>query len=176
MEANVKDIAVSLAKDAVENFIMNGHVIEAPAVLSGQLDVDSCGVFVTLKSLGQLRGCIGTIAGTGNTVKKDIIINAISAATRDPRFSPVTRSELDKLSYSVDVLQAPFSVSDISELDPKSYGVIVRKSFRQGVLLPDIEGVKDVDHQLAIACQKAGISIHEDPEIFAFKVVRYGEK
>lgn len=176
MENNIEDTAVSLAKAAVEKFITNGQMIKPLGSLTPPLEADSRGVFVTIKSLGNLRGCIGNVIGTGNSVKQDIVINAISAATKDPRFPPVIQSELDSLSYSVDVLQEPFLISDIAELDPKSFGVIVRKTFRQGVLLPDIDGVEDASHQLSIACRKAGIMMSDDPEIFAFKVVRYGEK
>ena len=63
--------------------------------------------FVTLTERGQLRGCIGTIEPGKDTLAEEIIANAINAATRDPRFSPVSAEELSQLRYSVDVLSAP---------------------------------------------------------------------
>lgn len=176
MENEIKDIAVKIAKESVENFVKYGKVIESEAAPVSQLDADSSGVFVTIKTFGDLRGCIGTVSPTGNSIKKDIILNAVSAASRDPRFSPVSIDELVHLAYSVDVLQTPFPVSGVSALNPKSLGIIVRKTSRQGVLLPDIEGIDNARQQLAIACRKAGISLTDDPEIFAFEVIRYGEK
>lgn len=172
---DIKDIAVALAKNTIEQYVREGTLFE-PENLPEELDTTSSGVFVTIRKSGKLRGCIGVIAPTGNSVKADIMMNAVSAATRDPRFAPVSVQELGSLTYSIDILQQPFAVSDIAELDPKSYGVIVRKGSRQGVLLPDIEGVDTTQQQLEIACSKAGIALVDDPEILAFEVIRYGEK
>jgi AMMECR1 domain-containing protein len=106
-------------------------------------------------------------------VAEEIIKNAISAATRDPRFDPVTEDELHNLEYSVDLLSPPEKVSDISELDPKKYGVIVLHGSRKGLLLPDLEGVDSVEEQLRIAKMKACINPHDNVEIFRFTVSRY---
>ena len=66
---------------------------------------ERAGVFVSLKKRGKLRGCIGTIAARkGNVLADEIINNAVSAGTEDPRFAPVSRIELEELTYSVDVL------------------------------------------------------------------------
>lgn len=83
---------------------------------------------------------------------------ALSAAFHDPRFAPVTESELDQLTISVDILDAPEPVDSIAELDPRTYGVIVQKGQRRGVLLPDLHGIDAAEDQVAIACQKAGIA------------------
>jgi AMMECR1 domain-containing protein len=106
-------------------------------------------------------------------VAHEIIKNSISASTQDPRFGPVTEAELDDLEYSVDVLSPPEKVSDISELDPKKYGVIVVHGPRKGLLLPDLDGVDSVEEQLRIAKMKAWINPEEKVEIFRFMVSRY---
>lgn len=62
------------------------------------------------------------------------------------------------MEISVDILEEPEKVSDLSELDPLNYGVIVEKGFRRGLLLPDLEGVDTVEKQVRIALQKAGLS------------------
>lgn len=165
---------VILAKESVDNFVRHG-------ILQNPLDPpedfnDQKAAFVTIKVFGKLRGCIGTIIPVKNTLAEEIAANAISAATRDPRFRPVIESELDYLTYSVDVLSKSFRVDDVDILDHSKYGVIVKKGMRQGVLLPDIEGVNSVDDQLRIAAQKAGISLAEKPEVWAFEVVRFGKK
>lgn len=163
---------VKLAKDTIRKYVIDGEVITAPAEPSPEMNVKA-GVFVSLKMHGQLRGCIGTFSPTTANVAKEIIQNAISAATQDPRFPPVEPSELDDIVYSVDVLSAPEKVKGMGELDAKKYGVIVSSGGRRGLLLPDLEGVDTVEEQLEIACMKAGISKGEKIEIYRFEVKRY---
>ncbi len=163
---------VSLARRAVEEYVRHGTVIEPPGDLTPEMK-ERAGVFVSLKKDGQLRGCIGTFVPTTENVAKEIIRNAISAATQDPRFPPVQEDELDEIVYSVDVLSEPERIKDPGQLDPKRYGVIVTKGIRKGLLLPDLEGVDTVEEQLRIARTKAGISPDEDCEIYRFEVRRY---
>jgi AmmeMemoRadiSam system protein A len=163
---------VALAKRAVEEYVKDRRVITPPEDLSPEMK-QRAGVFVSLKKNKQLRGCIGTIVPTTRNVAEEIIKNAIAAATEDPRFYPVQPEELDEIEYSVDVLSEPEKVNDLSELDPKKYGVIVIKDLRKGLLLPNLEGVDTVEEQLRIAKMKAGISPDEDCEIYRFTVKRY---
>ncbi len=164
---------VMLAKRAIEEYVKYGRVIEPPDELTPEMK-QRAGVFVSLKKQGQLRGCIGTFLPTTDNVAREIIKNAIAAATQDPRFPPVSEDELDEIQYSVDILSEPEKVKDLSELDPKRYGVIVSKGFRKGLLLPDLEGVDTVQKQLEIAMYKAGIMPDEpDVEIYRFTVTRY---
>lgn len=130
------------------------------------------GVFVSLKKFGELRGCIGTTGPTTGSVMEEIIRNAISAGTGDPRFEPVTADELEYLDYSVDVLGAP-EPAQRSDLDHRRYGVIVEQGRRRGLLLPDLEGVDSVEEQLSIACKKAGIDPNGKYDIYRFTVTRY---
>ena len=165
---------VRLAKDTIENYIKNKEVINIPDYVTDALLKRRAGVFVSIhKKDGSLRGCIGTFLPTQDNVALEIIHNAISAATRDPRFPPIQESELEDLVINVDVLGEPEEVSDLSELDPKKYGIIVEKGFRRGLLLPDLEGVDDVQTQLLIAKQKAGIMPGEEVKIYRFTVERY---
>lgn len=161
-----------LAKRSVETYIRESRIIEPPAPLPPEMQ-GKAGVFVSLKQHGKLRGCIGTFMPSCQSIGEEIIANAISAATRDPRFEPVGVSELDELSYSVDVLTCPEKINDISELDPRRYGVVVSSGYRRGLLLPDLEGVDSVEEQLRITRMKAGILPDEDADILRFEVVRY---
>jgi AmmeMemoRadiSam system protein A len=164
--------AVELAKKSVETFIREGRIIEPPNPLPSEMRAKA-GVFVSLKRHGELRGCIGTFMPSCQSVGEEIIANAISAAIKDPRFEPVRDAELEELSYSVDVLTCPEKVKDISELDPRKYGVIVSSAYRRGLLLPDLDGVDSVEDQIRIAKMKAGILPHEEVDIFRFEVKRY---
>ena len=135
------------------------------------------GAFVSIHENGDLRGCIGTIAPVQKALYLEIIANAISASTRDPRFPPITVKELPDLEISVDVLGEAEEIPSEDYLDVKRYGVIVSKGRRRGLLLPDLEGVDNVETQVAIAKMKAGIR-EEDTDVVLerFEVIRHEEK
>ncbi|MFH1169546.1 MAG: AmmeMemoRadiSam system protein B [Chloroflexota bacterium] len=162
---------VQLAKTAVETYVREGKVVR-PGELTPEMK-ERAGTFVSIHKLGALRGCIGTFEPGRKNVAEEIITNAISSATRDPRFSPVTARELADLDYSVDVLTRPEPVADKGQLDPKKYGVIVECGWRRGLLLPDLEGVDSVDQQIDICRQKGGIGPDEDVKLYRFEVKRY---
>ncbi len=163
---------VQLAKDTVEKYITGGELMNLPLDPIAEMK-EKAGTFVSIKMNGELRGCIGTFRPTTENIASEIIQNAVSAATRDPRFPPVNSSELDSLEYSVDVLGEPEKVSDRKELDPEKYGVIVKSGDRKGLLLPALAGVNSADEQVSIASMKAGIYEGEDIELFRFQVKRY---
>jgi len=162
---------VRLAKDTVESYTRQRKTPKAEE-LSPEMR-ERAGVFVSIKKRGELRGCIGTFEPTKANVAEEIIANAISSATRDPRFPPVHAGELDQLTYSVDVLTQPEPVEDAAGLDPKRYGVIVESGGRRGLLLPDLEGVDTVERQIDICRQKAGILPHEPVKLYRFEVRRH---
>lgn len=165
---------VRIARQTIEAFIKKGYRLPvAEADAPEALLETRAGAFVSLHKFGDLRGCIGTIAATTGSLVEEIIQNAISAATGDPRFEPVTASELPHLVINVDVLNPPEPIEDKAALDPKRYGVIVERGMRRGLLLPDLEGVDTVDQQLNIACRKAGIDPEEYFRMERFTVTRY---
>lgn len=171
---DLESYILNLAKEAVETYVKEKRVI-TPQNIPEELK-RRAGVFVTIKKHGELRGCIGTIQGTQPNIAYEIVQNAISSATQDPRFPPVREEELPYLEYSVDILNPPERITDISQLDPKVYGVIVERGWQRGLLLPDLEGVDTVEEQLRIASLKAGLSPDEVENIYRFTVTRYGEK
>lgn len=162
---------VKLARQALEDYVRNGKVMEPPS--GSSLTQLKAGVFVSLKSGGRLRGCIGTIEPARENLAEEIIENAISAGCYDPRFRPVSAEELPELVYTVDVLSEPEEVSGPGDLNPAHYGVIVQVGIKRGLLLPALEGVDTVDQQLAIVLQKAGLGPGENYRIFRFTVKRY---
>lgn len=166
----------ALARLAVETFARTGKRITAPAQSSELLSACAA-CFVSIKTHeGDLRGCIGTIEPVKQSLAEELIANAISAATRDPRFDPVSASELKDLRYSVDILGAA-EATTFEDLDPKIYGVIVEDESgrRRGLLLPDIRGVKTARQQVDIAARKAGIAPGEPLKLSRFRVDRYRE-
>jgi len=178
------DLRVRIARLTIENRIRERRMTKMPELaalctgsedraLFDELSVSSAGVFVSIKKTGDLRGCIGTIAPIASCVAEEIIRNAVSASTMDPRFDPVDADELPLLALSVDVLGTPEQVASRADLDPARWGVIVTANGRRGLLLPDLEGVDTVDEQLAIACRKGGIDMNEPFSIERFTVTRY---
>lgn len=166
----------ALARKAVETFIESGRLLDPPKTRHGLLG-SRAPCFVSLKTLnGELRGCIGTIEPAKDTLAEEIVANAISAATSDPRFDPVREEELANLRYSVDIL-FPAEHAEMKDLDPANFGVIVEdeSGTRRGLLLPDIPGIDDAQQQVEIAARKAGISQREPIRLFRFKVERFRE-
>jgi len=164
---------VKLAKDAIELYVREGKVLAPRDEDLAPEMKGRAGTFVSLKVSGMLRGCIGTFQPCEPNVANEIVRNAISAATGDPRFPAVRPDELAGLEYSVDVLTAPEQVKDSRELDPRRYGIIVQAGRRRGLLLPDLEGVDTVEEQVGIAMQKAGIAPGTQVTLFRFEVKRY---
>lgn len=170
---NSEDEYVKLARKSLEHYIKIGKSMDIPKGLPDEMLNNKAGVFVSIKKHGQLRGCIGTIEGVRENIAEEIIENAISAGTRDPRFFPIEEDELEELEYSVDVLGVAEPIESKDQLDPKRYGVIVRKGMRSGLLLPNLEGVDTVDEQIDIALSKAGIKGNDKYTMERFEVVRH---
>jgi AmmeMemoRadiSam system protein A len=168
-----EDEYVRLAREALEAYVRNRKFIDIPGNLPAEMTERKAGVFVSIKKNGKLRGCIGTIHPTTGNIAEEIIHNAISAGTRDPRFYPVEENELKDLIYSVDVLTEPEPIDTVEQLDVKKYGVIVKSGRRSGLLLPDLEGIDTPEDQVRIALQKAGINITEPYTMERFEVIRH---
>ena len=167
------DPCVQLARASLESYILSRKIIDVPQDLPEDLTARRAGAFVSIHEHGQLRGCIGTISPARSNLAEEIIFNAISASTRDPRFPPIRKEELPFLEINVDVLGEPEDIESEDDLDVKRYGVIVTKGLRRGLLLPDLDGVDTVQQQIAIAKQKAGIASYEKVSLQRFEVVRH---
>lgn len=167
-----ESLPVRIARQAIEELVKYRKVIECPAEIPDYLG-KKAGVFVSLKKEGDLRGCIGTIQATRENIGEEIIQNAISAATRDYRFRPVSEEELPELVYSVDILGSPEPVEDQSTLNTDEYGIIVEDGKKRGLLLPRIEGINSVEEQVVIAKRKAGIPENKEVKLYRFTVERY---
>ena len=99
--------------------------------------------FVTLKKLGHLRGCIGSIIAH-QSLFEDIVQHAQDAAFKDPRFNPVTEDEVDFLTVDVSILSEPKQMSFEDEADllrqivPFKDGIIIKDGWHQAVYLPSV--------------------------------------
>ncbi len=168
-----EDAYVQLARTTIETYVRTGKIIAVPDNLPKEMYSQKAGVFVSIKENGSLRGCIGTICAVRTCVAEEIIENAISAASRDPRFQPIRQEELDELVISVDVLGDTEEIDSPDKLDVSRYGVIVTKGHKRGLLLPNLDGVDTVEEQIAIAKRKAGIGDNEEIALERFEVIRH---
>ena len=175
-----EDPYVRLARYSLTSYITSGKTLHKEDLtgdewseLPEELFSQRAGAFVSIHKNGALRGCIGTISATCDCVAEEILQNAISAGTNDPRFSMITTDELPWLEINVDVMGIPEPISSPDLLDVKKYGVIVSCEGKRGLLLPNLDGVDNVTQQINIACQKAGIAPGSEVLLERFEVVRH---
>jgi len=138
------------------------------------------GAFVTLKKQGQLRGCIGYVLPV-KPLYQAVSDVAVSAALRDPRFPPVTPEELNELEYEISVLTVPRKIKNIEEIIPGRHGLIIKRGYFEGLLLPQVATEYGWDREtfLKHTCLKAGLEpdcyLHPDTEIYVFEAEVFNE-
>ena len=167
LSQNEGTFLVKLARKAVEEYLKTGRHAKIPMDASEKI-LKPCGVFVTINKLNgdqkALRGCIGFPYPTTPLVEA-VVESAISAATQDPRFPPVSLNELDHVVFEVSVLTPPETVE---VKNPKEYcsqikvgedGLIVERGVCKGLLLPQVpvEWEWDEETFLCQCCLKAGL-------------------
>lgn len=163
---------VSLAIRSVKHKLETGQPLPCPDNLPEKIKVQA-GTFVSIKKNGLLRGCIGTVQPKYANLAEEVIQNAIKAANEDPRFPAIEKSELNQLTFSVDVLTTPEKIDDLSSLDVKRYGLIVQSGKRKGLLLPDLENIKSVKQQFKTCLKKGGIKETDPYQLYRFQVKRF---
>jgi AmmeMemoRadiSam system protein A len=148
-------LLLRLAREALA-----AHVGVAPAHvpgLSGPL-AEPRGAFVTLHNHGELRGCIGHIEPT-TPLGKVVPRCAVAAGTNDPRFPPITPTELDELDIEISVLAPLEPIAGPQDIDVGRHGLVVERDWQRGLLLPQVavEWNWDAETFLAQTCHKAGL-------------------
>ena len=116
------------------------------------------GAFVTLRTAGQLRGCIGNIRG-GRPLHETVVEMAEEAAFHDPRFDPVSRDELEGLEIEISALTPLQKIDRIEEIEVGTHGIYIEKGFLSGLLLPQVATEYGWDRKtfLEQTCWKAGL-------------------
>lgn len=176
---------VQSARKIVTEFIKNGHKIGLDEKLKPRFSFES-GIFVTLNSANDLRGCIGF--PLPRRLDQALPDAAIAAATDDPRFSPVKSSELDKITFEVTILSPPveLKVDDPLQLPSKIKvgrdGLIVKQEYNSGLLLPQVPVEYDWSEEefLGFTCQKAGLPQNcwkeKRTKVFSFEGIIFKEE
>ena len=153
---------VKMARKAVTELLQNNLRVN-DAVFDSKFDFSS-GVFVTLNKQDSLRGCIGYPLPV-KKLSEGLIDAAISAATQDTRFNPVTADELDKIVFEITVLSPPVEIKVeepleyLKEIKVGRDGLIVENAYTSGLLLPQVptEYGWNTEKFLEYTCQKAGL-------------------
>jgi len=184
------EFLLKLARRAVEEYLKTGKIIKMPDDVSPKLK-ERCGVFVTINSIRgrkrELRGCIGFPYPT-TLLAQAVIESAVSSATQDPRFHPMSRGELDHVVFEVSVLTPP---EPVETENPRDYcskikvgrdGLIVERSYCKGLLLPQVpvEWRWDEEAFLCQCCIKAGLPpdswLLKETKIYKFQAIIFEEK
>ncbi len=155
-------------------------IAPAPALPTSGPLAEPRGAFVTVHVAGDLRGCIGSLRPSG-TLAETVSRMAVAAASEDPRFLPVRADEIAELQVAVSVLAPPYRLDDRRSVKVGTHGLIVRRDWHRGALLPKVavEHGWDADAFLKHACLKAGLPANawEEPEteVEVFEAEEFGE-
>jgi uncharacterized protein len=156
-------IAVQLARNTIEAYLRTGKMTDGSEMELPPIFDEKRGVFVTLTKDELLRGCIGH-PYPDSPLKYAITDSAISAALRDPRFPPVRSDEMKRVVVEVTVLTPPERIEALpkdlpGKIEIGRHGLIVKKGYRQGLLLPQVAPENDMDEIdfLSHTCLKAGL-------------------
>jgi uncharacterized protein (TIGR00296 family) len=183
-------LLVQLARKAVEEYLKSRNQVGIPRGISKKL-TQLCGVFVTINSIEhcekELRGCIGYPYPT-EPLAKAVVEAAVSAATQDPRFYPLSLNELDHVVFEISVLTPP---QKIEVKNPKEYpskirigqdGLIVERGIFKGLLLPQVpvEWEWDEEEFLCQCCIKSSLPadnwLLKDTKVYTFQAMIFEEE
>ncbi len=173
-----RQTALLLARNAIREFLETGNEIQSPVEPSFN---ELCGVFVSLKIDGELRGCIG-YSEAQVPLGRTIIRCSIHSATEDPRFLPLTLGELDLVRIEISLLTPLQKINDPAEIEVGVHGIVIASGMRRGLLLPQVAIEHDWDREtfLRYSCQKAGLHDEAwkstDTSIYIFSAEVFGEE
>ena len=182
LNKNQKKILLEIARKTIEKAVNNEKLPDfTDLVKNDPVLHEKCGAFVTIHKDGNLRGCIGNIASSiplWQTVKK----MAVEASLRDPRFLPVSPSEVKDLDIEISVLSPFEKIDDINKIEVGKHGLFIKHGFYQGLLLPQVatEYGWDKIQFLEHTCLKAGLyrDCYKEKkcEIYIFSATVFSEK
>jgi AmmeMemoRadiSam system protein A len=167
-----------IARETLTRYLTTGETPTCTPDESGLLQVVAA--FVTLRRRdGELRGCIGRVE-VSQPLYRTVQECAISAATNDFRFPPVTEAELDDILIEISALSPFRLISDPEEIQVGRHGLLIRKGFRVGLLLPQVASDRNWSRAefLKGICLKAGLPRDgwRDADLYVFGAEVFGEE
>jgi len=178
LDAAARRELLAIARRAVEETVRNGRAPEPetgnPALRTPQ------GAFVTIQIGGELRGCIGTFLES-TPLYRTVSEMAVSAATQDPRFPPLSAAELPRIHLEISALTPRVPVRDVREIEVGRHGLYIQQGMRSGVLLPQVATEYGWDRTtfLEQTCRKAGLprdAWKSGAQIWTFEAEVFGEE
>ncbi len=176
-----KRFLLKAARDNIQSWLVKKRGIRFFPDRVPEACLEKRGVFVTLKKRGELRGCIGYIAGI-KPIIQGVLDNSYNAAFKDPRFGPVTAGEMKDIAIEISVLTEPSPVRSVEEVRTGRDGLIVERGPYRGLLLPQVAVEQGWDRErfLDEACRKAGLPAGAWKDgvtmVFRFQANVFGEK
>ncbi len=173
-------ILINLARETLNSFIKEKKKPDITKFkLSENLKTHS-GVFVTLRINDNLRGCIGYIEGI-KPLYEGVMDNSINAAIYDPRFTPVTSLEINKINIEISVMSKLTKIKSFDEIEVGTHGILLKKGIYSGLLLPQVALEQDWNREqfLEGASRKAGLPKNEwknNCDIYIFKAQIFQEE
>ena len=169
----LKDIALTSIRDSLDGKPLAAANSQLSS-LNSQLK-QNCGAFVSLHKQGRLRGCIGHF-GEDVPLYEIVAEMARAAAFQDPRFSPVTRDELDDLDIEISVLTPMRRIQSLDEFELHRHGIYIRKGYRSGTYLPQVaDEVNWTKEEFVSHCSqdKAGLGWDgwKDAELYVYEAI-----
>ena len=160
IKKEVQGLILLVAREILNSlFEEDTHFTNINYTVYPQLTRRNAGAFVTLKTNGNLRGCIGYLSST------DMLIDTVKeatkqAATSDPRFNPVTADELSKINIEVSILSPAMPLNSYADIKIGEHGLLLDEQYNRAVLLPQVatENNFSVSQFLTALCEKAGIN------------------
>jgi AmmeMemoRadiSam system protein B/AmmeMemoRadiSam system protein A len=178
LDADERTRLLAVARESIAQYLKDGTL---PPLDETEPDLlRKSGAFVTLEIGGELRGCIGHILAQDSLVST-VQQTAVSAATQDPRFPPLTAEELEKITVEISVLSPLRRVTNVDEIQVGTHGLFIVADGGRGLLLPQVatdEGWTR-DQFLSAVCTKAGLP--EDAwrssgtALYTFTAIVFGE-
>ena len=168
-----KEILHKIARSSAESSVRGSTADEIEEEELTDILKEKRGAFVTLKSGGKLRGCIGNIIAT-TPLYKTVENMAKAAALEDPRFQPVQESELNGLDIEISAITPLTKIENIDQIEVGKHGLYLKRGWSSGLLLPQVPGEYgwDLNTFLEHTCLKASLSpgAWKDPatEIYIF--------
>ena len=160
------------ARQVIDTYLQTDRLPPAPA----HFPAEPQGCFVCLRRDGQFAVCVGSVVPGEDTLAKEIARHALRAVQQYAERHEMNIDEvIHHLGFTVDLLSDLEPVEQLSDLDPKVYGLVVAGKGRQGVVLPDLEAVETPEQQLELAMRKAGLAEGDAYTMERFRVERHGE-
>jgi AmmeMemoRadiSam system protein A len=160
LNKNQQKFLLRLARQTIEQYLKSGKTTQVK--IDDEYLKEKRGAFVTLKVNDQLRGCIGYPLPY-KPLYETIIDVALSAATQDYRFQPLTYEELKETKIEISVLSLPQLIKEVKEIEVGRHGIVISKGLNKGLLLPQVplEYNWDLETYLRHGCLKAGLDEDE---------------